>query len=449
MGTLHLVTGYQGTAHVTAKDQGLLNAGFVGTGEYVLNVGKRFEAQIVSNNAIRIYDGTLLMQGRQVNLESGAYIEAIISNGTQSQNRHDLIVMRYTKDQTTGVESVGIAVIQGTPSNETPNDPSYNNTSILNDAAIHDMPLYRVKLSGLSIESIEPMFNVLAPLGDFQHKQNLLINGDFQCNQRGNKTYDVGNTSAYTVDMWRAYQVKVDVFNDGVKLTGKSTTTQGYFTQFIQLGKLKTTDYTIVAMVDGEIYTFTLTPGATAKEQDFGKFKITALTTSVWDNDLPEYNYYSNKLKINICPIGTSTFKLSYVDVYEGSVAYPHTKEDYATALMRCEMYIRKKGYTAPIYSIYSPSSGSYAYEFVLCFDKMAKPFNAYLNPPMVESYSWNYVTTGGTVNSGENPDIAVYNITNGSGVHTLRTAIGTLNMHSNCSAVKGVYVVTCEPRDA
>lgn len=199
-------------------------------------------------------------------------------------------------------------------------------------------------------------------------------------------------------------------------------------------------------MVDGEVYTFIVTPGDTAKEKVFNKFKITCLTTSTWDGNLEAYN---NKLKINICPIGTSSFTLTYVDVFEGDVAYPHRKEDYATALMRSERYIMKKGYISPVYSIYAPTSNTYCYDFIVCLDRMANKFNASINPPKIESYTWNYVTTSGTANSGENPTTAVYDITNTGGVHTLRTAAGTLNMHEKCSGIKGTYVVTCEPRDS
>ena len=446
---LHLVTGYRGNAHITSADQGAFNAGCVGLDEYVFTNGKRFEAQVITNNTIRIFDGSLCMRGRHVDLSPGTYVDVSISNGSQSSNRNDLIVLRYTKNVASGAESVAFAVIQGATSSGTAVDPTYTQGDILAGASSHDMPLYRVKITGLNITAVEPMFKVVSPLSDLQfgfYKQNMLINGDFQCNQRGNKTYDVTGTSAYTVDMWRAFQVKVDVLNEGVKLTGKTATAQGYFTQFIQLGKLKTTSYVISAMVDGEIYTFTVTPGATAKEKVFDKFKISCLTLSAWDNDLNDYN---NKLKINICPIGTSSFTLTYVDVFEGNVVYPHRKEDYATALMRCEKYIVKKGYTAPVYSIYAPSSNTYCYEFVICLDRMANKFGAYSNPPKIESYTWNYITTSGTANSGENPTVAIYDITNTAGVHTLRTATGTLNMHEKCSGIKGTYVVTCEPREA
>ena len=446
---LHLVTGFKGNAHITSANQGAFNAGCVGLGEYVLTNGRRFEAEVITSNTIRIFDGSIVMQGRQIDLEYGTFLDVNIPDGLSGMNRNDLIVLRYTKNVSSGVESVSIVVLQGTPVQGVAVDPTYTVGDILSSAKSHDMPLYRVKLSGLTISSVEPMFNTVAPLNVLQggfYRQNMLINGDFQCNQRGNKTYDVAGTSAYTVDMWRAFQVKVEVLNEGVKLTGKSASVQGYFTQFIQLGKLKTTSYVISAMVDGAVYTFTVTPGASAKEKVFDKFKITCLTMSAWDNDLNDYN---NKLKINICPIGTSSFTLTYVDVFEGDILYPHRKEDFATALIRCEKYIVKKGYTAPVYSIYSPSSGVYAYEFVLCLDRMANKFGAYTNPPKIESYTWNYITTSGTANSGENPTVAVYDITNTGGVHTLRTATGTLNMHANCSGIKGTYVVTCEPREA
>ena len=193
---LHLVTGYKGAAHITSADQGAFNAGCVGLDEYVLTNGKRFEALAVSSNTIRIYDGSLCMQGRHVNLDAGTYIDVSIANGTQSMNRNDLIVLRYTKNIASGAESVAFTVIQGTAGVGTAVDPLYTQGDILSGERTHDMPLYRVKLSGLNIEAIEPMFRVVSPLADVQHgfyRQNLLINGDFQCNQRGKKTYDQGS----------------------------------------------------------------------------------------------------------------------------------------------------------------------------------------------------------------------------------------------------------------
>ena len=179
MAALHLVTGYKGTAHITSADQGVFNAMIVGTGDYVFTKGKRFEAAIISNNVVRIYDGSLMMNGRQVNLDAGLYLDATIANGTQGVNRHDIIAIRYEVDSTTGVESASLVVEQGANSSGTPTDPDniYYSVTILNGETVRDMPLYRVVLEGLTITKVEPLFQVLAPMADIQHgfyKQNLL-----------------------------------------------------------------------------------------------------------------------------------------------------------------------------------------------------------------------------------------------------------------------------------
>lgn len=442
MADLHLVTGYKGTAHVTSADQGVFNAMSIGAEDYVFTKGRRFEAQIISNNAVRIYDGSLMMNGRQVNLDAGTYLDAIIANGTQGMNRHDIIAIRYEINTTTGVESASLAVLQGTASSGTPTDPTNRySSSILNGATVHDMPLYRVILEGLTVTKVEPLFQLLAPMADIQHsfyKQNMLTNGDFQCNQRGKKTYEVTGTAqvAYSVDMWRIHQLKLEVLNEGVKVTGNNTSGQGYLTQFIQLGKLKTAWYTISAMVDDKIYTYTLTPAGTAKEKDFGKFKISALTTSTWDSALNDYN---NKLKVNICPVGTNSFVIKYVDVFEGVVAYPHVKEDPATALMRCRRYIQRGCCRAPfIKTEYDGGeSGDARYRFAMSFEPM-------ISTPTLVACSWHYYSYMSNSEEGDKDDLTVATVTI-DGRMDLITTRTCLARNKDCLSVTVTYVLSCE----
>lgn len=444
MAALHLVTGYKGTAHITSADQGVLNAMLAGAGDYVLSKGRMFEAEIVSNNLVRIHNGCLMMNGRQVNLDGDSYIDANIANGTSAMKRHDIIAIHYEINSTTGVESVQLVVVKGTAASSAPTDPTISSTnSILDGATVHRMPLYRVVLNGLVIERVEPIFQALAPMADFHHgfyKQNMLINGDFQCNQRGEDAYDTSNKSMYTVDMWRGYKVKVTVRKDGIKLAGTSTTEQGYFTQFIQLGKLETKTYTISAMVDGKICTYTITPGGTAKEKDFGKFKISALTVSTWDNNLPEYNYYNNKLKINILPVGTNEITINYIDVFEGSVAHPHVKEDPATALMRCRRYVQGGVFFSPALfrNDDAASSGNYKYRIGISLETMH-------GTPLLESCDWLYYDNNGTSVTGHITDSAV---TDASKNHIWAWVTGKL-MGDKSNGVRLVYVVSCEPNDA
>lgn len=161
MSNLHLVTGYAGQAHVTASDDGSFNTAIFGSGQYVLDIGSKFAASVVSNNKITIADGDLLMQGRHVRLNEGTTVDLTITNGTQGKLRNDLIVARYTKDSVSGVEQVNLVVIQGTAVDSDPVDPAYTSGDIINDhVLLNDMPLYRVPLNGLTVGTPVALFSV-------------------------------------------------------------------------------------------------------------------------------------------------------------------------------------------------------------------------------------------------------------------------------------------------
>ena len=157
---MEIITGYTGEPHIRPEDDGARNAGIFGTGKYVLNVGRKFAAEIVSNNMVKIKDGDLINQGRHIRIPVGETEECTIENGTQARYRNDLIVSRYSKESgSEGKESAKIVVIKGTAStSSTPPDPSYTSGDILNGALTDDFPLYRVKLNGLSITAVEPLF---------------------------------------------------------------------------------------------------------------------------------------------------------------------------------------------------------------------------------------------------------------------------------------------------
>lgn len=161
----HLVTGYAGKSHITAADQGQYNAGTVGTGRYALKTGNMFAAEVVSNNLIKIKDGDLVNQGRHIRIAPNDYEECTIDNGLQSVKRNDLIVMRYTQNQDTLVESAQVVVIKGV-SGDTAVDPPYTTGDILKGAQTDDYPLYRVKLDGLNITAVEQMFTMIPPISD-------------------------------------------------------------------------------------------------------------------------------------------------------------------------------------------------------------------------------------------------------------------------------------------
>ena len=168
MGNMHLVTGYAGQEHITAADQAAFNAALIGTGQFVLDKGKVLEAQVITNNQIRILDGELMMQGRFIRLDPGTYVDVTIENGAQGVKRNDLIVARYTKNTVTGVEDVNLVVLKGTAVASNPVDPAHTESDITNGAATqHDFPLWRIPLDGLNVGSPVALFG--DPFMDSMH----------------------------------------------------------------------------------------------------------------------------------------------------------------------------------------------------------------------------------------------------------------------------------------
>ena len=153
---LNLVTGRTGTAHVTSDNARAFNSQVFGTGTYLIDYGAKFAPTIVDNNTVRIGDGMLIHQGTQMGIDIDSYEDVIIENGLSGYDRNDLIVMRYTKNRDTQIESIALVVIKGTPSNTTPVDPTYTTSNILDGTGLStDVPICRVRSSSLTITSVD------------------------------------------------------------------------------------------------------------------------------------------------------------------------------------------------------------------------------------------------------------------------------------------------------
>ena len=157
---MELVTGYGGKAHITPENWADLNRGFSGADSYVMGTGRKFEAELISNNLLKIHDGCGIMQGRQVVIPKGLSDEVAIENGTQGMKRIDLIVERYTKNPDTKIETTETVIIKGTPS-VNPAVPLHTEGDIRSGDMKADWPLYEVELSGLNIVAVKPLFKVL------------------------------------------------------------------------------------------------------------------------------------------------------------------------------------------------------------------------------------------------------------------------------------------------
>ena len=156
---MQIIDGYCDVPNIYADDIGEYNISLFGAGDYVLAVGEKLGYELISNNELRIKDGIFLTQGRRGIIKKGSSELCIIENGTQAEKRNDLVVIEYARDEATQVESHRLKVLKGTPGEDAA-DPEAVTGDISSGAVLHQMPLYRVRLDGLNVVAVEPLFEI-------------------------------------------------------------------------------------------------------------------------------------------------------------------------------------------------------------------------------------------------------------------------------------------------
>lgn len=157
---MNIITGYRGEPHVSSQQERDVNIGIFGSGTYIVNLGSNMAATVISANEVQIADGLVIAEGCSAEIAKGMSESVTIENGTQGMQRIDLIVVRYTKNSSTAVEDMQLAVITGTPATASPSVPAYTTGSIANGDTLVEFPLYKVNIDGISIESVTRMVNI-------------------------------------------------------------------------------------------------------------------------------------------------------------------------------------------------------------------------------------------------------------------------------------------------
>ena len=169
---------------------------------------------------------------------------------------------------------------------------------------------------------------------DYVPRKQLLINNDFQINQRGQGNYTISDNVwnlKYTVDMWYIQNgMSVDVLKlskNVIKITNIGVS-DGYFGQSTDFKITK--NNTLVIKVNSLTGSVCLPDLLDVPQLKVGLnvFDLKGIEES---NDLRRV-----LLKLNV----GANIEIEYIDLFEGDVAYPHVKEDYTIALMRCMSYI-------------------------------------------------------------------------------------------------------------
>ena len=147
--TMNLITGKAGAPHITSSDQGAMQAGLVGNGNYLLqgSDGKFPAVTMQSANKALVPVLNLVIEGRYARVTAAETVT--IESGVTGQNRNDLICVKYTRDSN-NIETIALAVLKGTATSGTAADPTVPSGSILNNSGTVWIPIARIPISGIT-----------------------------------------------------------------------------------------------------------------------------------------------------------------------------------------------------------------------------------------------------------------------------------------------------------
>lgn len=167
---MEIITGFTGAKHVRSEQDRDINIGTFGEESYVLQTGMKMEAEVSSNNEIKIRDGVIMHQGCAASIKKNTYDTVTIVNGSQGMKRIDLIVARYQRNQDDGKEFMRFMAIQGTPAESNPAVPSHITGDIQSGDAVADMPMYKIIIDGLNITEVQKVFSEAPNIAELNRK---------------------------------------------------------------------------------------------------------------------------------------------------------------------------------------------------------------------------------------------------------------------------------------
>ena len=177
--TMNLITGKAGAPHITSSDQGAMQAGLVGNGNYLLqgSDGKFPAVTMQSANKALVPVLNLVIEGRYARVTAAETVT--IESGVTGRNRNDLICVKYTRDSN-NIETIALAVLKGTATSGTAADPTVPSGSILNNSGTVWIPIARIPISGITAGTPVMLVKQLPPMSQLWDSVALTATFKFQ-----------------------------------------------------------------------------------------------------------------------------------------------------------------------------------------------------------------------------------------------------------------------------
>ena len=202
--TMNLITGKAGAPHITSSDQGAMQAGLVGNGNYLLQGGDgKFPAVTMqSANKALIPVLNLVIEGRYARVTAAETVT--IESGVTGRNRNDLICVKYTRDSN-NIETIALAVLKGTATSGTAADPTVPSGSILNNSGTVWIPIARIPISGITAGTPVMLVKQLPPMSQLWDSVTLT-----RSNQNWNVNYRTALVGKLLIVAFHAIRVGSD-----------------------------------------------------------------------------------------------------------------------------------------------------------------------------------------------------------------------------------------------
>ncbi len=242
---------------------------------------------------------------------------------------------------------------------------------------------------------------------------NLLVNGDFCCNQRGLPTYAGHNV--YSLDMWQLVNGLNITKNEGsVTLTSPADIT--YTGRLKQALSLPMGVYTLSVKVVNCSHAVPIT--------NFGE--IPAGFSGVYRYTSIEHAPSAVELFVLI----GASIEIEWIQLERGSFATPHVAEPYDMALARCMKYLKVLDVMyAAIEFTYSDNR----FITVANFDKMAAKPTATIGKAMYYDTSWAYTEATISTKYCENGAIEVRTAANDKAPFATTTTLKLFDVILSC----------------
>ena len=165
-----IITGYTSTPHVTSDDAAAFQQGIVGYDDYALASENQLTAVTVESSRLRLSKAEIVIQGVHVRLDGTE--EVTCAAQTVGTTRLDRIALRYTKDASTNVESVELAVIQGQEAASNAVAPDLVQDDLRNGGLTREVSLFLVTLKDSVITSVTREIPVLYNMNELKDYAN-------------------------------------------------------------------------------------------------------------------------------------------------------------------------------------------------------------------------------------------------------------------------------------